>query len=50
MERSKGKTTEADIQAAKTELHADAIKSVVFETFSKFQKLSQRGEKTFSKR
>ena len=25
MERSKGKTTEADIQAAKTELHADAI-------------------------
>ena len=112
MERSKGKTTEADIQAAKTELHADAItieaqvyarslyekygfvqtsgefledgiphvqmqlrlsvkryicdngkegcvretqegcplplKSVVFETFSKFQKLRQRGEKTFS--
>ena len=25
MERSKGKTTEAAIQAAKTELHADAI-------------------------
>lgn len=25
MERSKGKTTEADIQAAKIELHADAI-------------------------
>ena len=26
------------------------LKSIVFETFSKFQKLSQRGENTFSTR